>query len=129
MTHRAWAFDEATYQKTLYTQLLDNEIDYADAVKALQKLYEESTDIGLGSDFSATRTALAEAFPEGIAFLTGAEVPGFSGWYTQSAATIAKNLPLLEDAANNDALNHERIQRAATMLRAAQGKGLLVKLG
>ncbi|MGC4042230.1 MAG: hypothetical protein QM758_00310 [Armatimonas sp.] len=129
MTHHAWAFDEAAYQKTLYTPLLDNEIEFADAEKTLRSLYEASADIGLGSDFSATRTALAEAFPEGVAFLTGAEVPGFSGWYTQSAATVAKNLPLLEDAANNDALNHERILRAATMLRAAQGKGLLVKLG
>lgn len=129
MTHHAWAFDEANYRKTLYTPLLDNELEFADAEKALRKLYEESADIGLGSDFTATRTALAEAFPEGIAFLSGAEVPGFSGWYTQSAASIEKNLPLLEEAANNDALNHERILRAASMLRAAQGKGLLVKLG
>jgi hypothetical protein len=129
MTHRAWVFDEATYRRTLYNPLLDREMEHSDAEKALRALYDETLDIGLGADWSTTRIALSEAFPEGVAFLTGAEVPGFPGWYTQSAATVARNLPLLEDAASRDALNHERILRAATMLQRALGHGLLVRLG
>jgi hypothetical protein len=129
MIHRAWIFDEASYRRTLYGPLLDGEIEWADAEKALTALYDPEADIGIGSDWSAARLALSEAFPEGVTFLTGAEIPGFSGWYTQSAASIIKNLPLLEDAATRDALNHERILRAATMLRSAAGRGLLVRLG
>jgi hypothetical protein len=129
MNHRAFVFDEDTYQKTLFGPLLDNELDFDEAQKALGKLYDATSDLGLGASWGRTRAALAELFPEGIAFLTGAEVPGFSGWYTQSAETVARHLPLLEDATHRDTLNRDGILRAAEMARAAQGRGLLVRIG
>ncbi len=129
MNHRAFVFDEAAYQKSLYGPLLDNELDFDDARKALEKLYDDASDLGLGASWGKTRAALAALFPEGVAFLTGAEVPGFSGWYTQSAETLSRHLPLLEDAAHRDALNRDGILRAAAMVRAAQGRGLLVRVG
>jgi hypothetical protein len=129
MNHRAFVFDEETYQKSLYGPLLDSELDLDDALKALGKLYDAESDLGLGAGWGQVRAALSELFPEGIAFLTGAEVPGLSGWYTQSAETVTRHLPLLEDAAHRDALNRDGILRAAAMVHAAQGRGLLVRIG
>ncbi len=129
MNHHAFVFDEATYQKTLFGPLFDSELDLSDAQKALEKLYDAGSDLGLGASWGQTRAALAALFPEGIAFLTGAEVPGFSGWYTQSAETLSRHLPLLEDAAHRDALNRDGILRAAEMVRGGLGRGLLVRVG
>jgi hypothetical protein len=129
MTHHAFVFDEGTYKSTIYGPLFESELVHNEAEKALATLYDPDYDIGLGSEWSATRTALAELFPEGIAFLTGAEVPGFSGWYTQSAAVVRRNAMLLEEAADRDALNRERILKAAEMFGKAEGCGLLVRIG
>ena len=149
MSHRAFVFDESGFKKELSRALsaaledgepaalqvfvrewypevsLDSGVVPL-AEKALEAFYDPAADIGLGSDVRVAREALQNAYPEGIAFLTGAILP-LHGWYVQSAATVAAHLPLVEDAARRDALRHEVLLKVAAMLRAAQGRGLLVK--
>ena len=149
MSHRAFVFDEAGYKSGLSSALSAALEDGAPealalfvrarfpdegsdsgavalAEKALEAFYDPAADIGLGAAAGAAREALSRAYPEGIAFLTGAILP-LHGWYVQSAQAVARNLPLVEEAAHKDALNHETLLRVAAMLRAAQGSGLLVK--
>jgi hypothetical protein len=149
MSHRAFVFDEAGYRTTLARALTsaleDGEPDNLKAFvrdrfpdedadagsitlceKALEAFYDPAVDIGLGMAVGVARAALNQAYPEGIAFLTGAILP-LHGWYVQSAETVAKHLPLVEEAARHDALNHETLLQVAAMLRTAQGRGLLVK--
>ena len=143
MSHRAYSFDEAAYRRELSALLESGEREGLEAFvrarfpdeplpgnlaeKALTALYDPASDIGLGSAWRAASDALNAAYPEGIAFLTGASLP-VSGWYAQSAATVEKHLPLVEDAAHRDALNHELLMKVAAMLRAALGHGLLARL-
>ena len=148
MSHHAFVFDEASFRKTLRSALFlaldDGEpedlLAFASARKisgegkdlteiakaSLETFYDAEDDIGLGNDVRAARDAFDLAYPEGIAFLTGESLP-LRGWYVQSAATVARHLPLVESAANRDALNHDVLDRVAKMLRPALGCGLLVR--
>lgn len=149
MSHRAFIFEEAAYRTelsdALNAALEDGEAealvafvkhrfpdDGADggaislAERALEAFYDPAADIGLGAMAGVARDALNQAYPEGVVFLTGAILP-LHGWYVQSAETVAKHLPLVEEAARHDALHHENLLQVAAMLRSAQGRGLLVK--
>ena len=149
MSHRAFVFDESGYINLLSRALSaaledgapealaafvrarfpDEDSDagpVALAEKALEAFYDPAADIGLGTRASSAREALSRAYPEGIAFLTGAILP-LHGWYVQSAQAVARNLPLVEEAARKDPLNREVLLRVVEMLRSAQGSGLLVK--